>query len=80
MEDSAPEVPTVAAAARPQLITFFNTNVIPGTGPYMVAPNGVSPNEAYVKFVKNPNYWGDSLTPAQIAANEYLDPATSKTL
>jgi len=54
--------------------TYFNTNVIPGTGPYMVAPNGVSPNEAYVKFVKNPNYWGDSLTPAQIAANEYLDP------
>src|SRR5208282_5969851 len=51
--------------------SYFNNNPIPGTGPYVVT--SVSPN-SYVKFSKNPAYWGDSLTPAQIQANEYLDP------
>jgi len=53
---------------------YFNSVVIPGTGPYMIAPNGVSPNQAFVELTKNPNYWGDSLSASQIAANEYLDP------
>jgi len=50
---------------------YFNQHPIPGTGPYTVTQ--VSEG-AFVKFAQNPNYWGDSLTPAQIAADPYLDP------
>jgi peptide/nickel transport system substrate-binding protein len=51
--------------------TNFNQKPIPGTGPYVVTD--VSEN-SYVKFAKNPTYWGDSLTAADIQANAYLDP------
>ncbi len=39
--------------------TNFNQKPIPGTGPYVVTD--VSEN-SYVKFAKNPSYWGDSLS------------------
>ena len=51
--------------------SYFDTNPIPGTGPYMIT--GVSVN-SYMSFQQNPNYWGNSLTPAQVAANPVLDP------
>jgi len=53
----------------------FATNPIPGTGPYVVT--SVSPN-SYVAFTQNNHYWGDSLTAAQIAGDEYLDPGHVK--
>jgi len=55
--------------------SYFNQHPIPGTGPYVVTQ--VSEG-AFVKFQQNPNYWGDSLTAAQIAADPYLDPGHAK--
>ena len=52
------------------LNTYFDTNPVPGTGPYTIT--GVSVN-SYMTFQQNPNYWGKSLTAAQIAANPILD-------
>jgi ABC-type transport system substrate-binding protein len=57
--------------------TYFNQNPIPGTGPYEVKT--VSEN-AYVQFVQNPTYWGNSLTPAQIAMQPMFDPGHAKTV
>ncbi len=57
--------------------SYFNQNPIPGTGPYMVTT--VS-EDAYVQFVQNPKYWGDSLTAAQIAAQPMFDPGHAKTV
>jgi peptide/nickel transport system substrate-binding protein len=55
--------------------SYFNTNPIPGTGPYDVT--AVSEN-SYVKFIQDPNYWGNSLTTAEIAAQPILDPGHAK--
>ena len=51
--------------------TYFNNNPIPGTGPYVVT--NVIPN-SQVSFSQNPTYWAKDWTPAQIAANPYMDP------
>jgi len=51
--------------------TNFNQKPIPGTGPYVVTD--VSEN-SYVKFTKNPTYWGANLTASDIQANAYIDP------
>lgn len=51
--------------------TNFNQKPIPGTGPYVVTD--VAEN-SYVKFAKNPTYWGSNLSAADIQANAYLDP------
>jgi peptide/nickel transport system substrate-binding protein len=56
---------------------YFNQHPIPGTGPYEVTT--VS-EEAYVEFAQNPTYWGDSLTPAQIATQPMFDPGHAKTV
>ena len=45
--------------------SYFNQNPIPGSGPYKVTQ--VAENN-FVSFMQDPNYWGLSLTPAQIAA------------
>ncbi len=55
--------------------TAFNQHPIPGTGPYVVTQ--VSENN-FVTFAQNPTYWGDSLTPAQIAAQPMFDPGHVK--
>jgi peptide/nickel transport system substrate-binding protein len=57
--------------------SYFNQNPIPGTGPYEVTT--VSEN-AYVQFTQNPKYWGDSLTPAEIAIQPMFDPGHVKTV
>ncbi len=54
---------------------LFNTTPIPGTGPYTITQ--ISEN-AYVQFAQNPNYWGENLTQAQIAAQLTLDPGHVK--
>jgi peptide/nickel transport system substrate-binding protein len=50
---------------------YFITNFPPGTGPYEITSAAVNSN--YI-FAKDPTYWGDSLTPAQIATDPTLDP------
>lgn len=50
---------------------YFNEHVFPGTGPYKVDEVAVN---SYVKFSKNPNYWGNQLSKAEIKANAMLDP------
>jgi len=55
--------------------TYFNQHAVPGTGPYKIT--GILEN-SYVQFGQNPSYWGDSLTPSQIAANPVLDPGHVK--
>ena len=57
--------------------SYFNQHPIPGTGPYVVTQ--VSEG-SFVKFAQNPNYWGNSLTAAQIAADPYLDPGHARTV
>jgi ABC-type transport system substrate-binding protein len=57
--------------------TNFNAAPIPGTGPYTVT--GVSVN-SYVQFTQNPTYWAASWTPAQVAANPYMDPGHVKNI
>jgi len=60
-----------------QINSYFNQHAIPGSGPYVLS--GYS-EDSYMTFTQNPNYWGDSLTPAQIAANVVLDPGHAKTV
>ncbi len=55
--------------------TYFNSNPIPGTGPYEVT-NVVT--NSYVQFQQNPTYWAKNWTSAQIAANPYMDPGHVK--
>ncbi len=55
--------------------SYFATNPMPGTGPYVVT--NVIPN-SYVAFTQSSNYWGANLSSAQIAANRYLDPGHVK--
>jgi peptide/nickel transport system substrate-binding protein len=55
--------------------SYFNDNPIPGTGPYVVTE--VSENN-YVSFTQNPTYWGDTLTPAQLALQPLWDPGHAK--
>jgi peptide/nickel transport system substrate-binding protein len=50
---------------------YFNENVFPGTGPYKVDELVVN---SYVKYSKNPFYWGSSLTKEEIKANPAVDP------
>lgn len=57
--------------------TWFDSNLSPGTGPYV--PTKVV-FQSYMEFQKNPTYWGNSLTPAQIAANPVLDPGHYETI
>src|SRR6267143_528512 len=58
-----------------QFNSYFNLNPIPGTGPYKVTQ--VVEN-SFVKFTQDPNYWGKSLSAAQLAADPYLDPGHAK--
>ena len=55
--------------------TYFNQHPIPGTGPYVVT--GVGEN-AYVKFTRNPTYWGANLTAEEIAQQPIFDPGHAK--
>jgi len=57
--------------------SYFNQHSIPGTGPYTVS--GYS-EDAYMTFAQNPNYWGNSLSASEIAANGELDPGHAKTI
>lgn len=56
---------------------YFNDHPIPGTGPYNITQ--VSVNQ-YVKFERNPNYWGNSLSADEIKANPLLDPGHVDTI
>ncbi len=55
--------------------TDFNQHPIPGSGPYVV--DQVS-EQQFVKFSQDPNYWGNALTAAEIAANPLFDPGHAK--
>lgn len=55
--------------------SYFILNPPPGTGPYVVTK--VVPGSE-VEFQQDPNYWGRSLTAAEIAANPILDPGHFK--
>jgi len=57
--------------------TPISTNPIPGTGPYV--PTEVVLN-SHVSFQKNPTYWGNSLSPAEIAGNPVLNPGQATTV
>jgi len=57
--------------------SYFNSNPIPGTGPYQVS-NVVT--ESSVTLVRNPNYWGKNLSPSQISANPMIDPGHYHTI
>ncbi|HKM78421.1 MAG TPA: ABC transporter substrate-binding protein, partial [Candidatus Bathyarchaeia archaeon] len=60
-----------------QTNSYFDDSPIPGTGPYTVTE--VVPN-SQVTFVKNPTYWGNSLTPTEIKANPVLNPGQVDTV
>jgi len=53
----------------------FNTEVIPGTGPYKVTQVEVN---SFVKFTQYENYWGRRLSKDEIRANPMLDPGHVK--
>jgi peptide/nickel transport system substrate-binding protein len=57
--------------------TYFNTNPIPGTGPYLITGQVIN---SYMTFAQNPTYWGDSLPASQVAANPLLSPGNAKTV
>jgi peptide/nickel transport system substrate-binding protein len=54
-----------------QFNSYFDDHPAPGTGPYMVTEVVLN---SHVTFQKNPTYWGNSLSPAEIAANPVLNP------
>lgn len=60
-----------------QINPYFNDHPIPGTGPYMMTQ--VSVNQ-FVKFERNPNYWGKNLSADEIKANPLLDPGHVSTI
>jgi len=51
--------------------SHFNTNPIPGTGPYMFTQIS---EQSYARFSRNPTYWGNNLTTSEIQANPFLQP------
>ena len=53
--------------------TYYTTHAIPGTGPYVVTQYV---QNRYIEFSKNPTYWGNNLTRAQIDANPLLNPGS----
>ncbi len=55
--------------------TYFNSNPIPGTGPYLITGQVVN---SYMTFAQNPTYWGDSLPASQVAADQLLSPGNVK--
>jgi len=55
--------------------TYFNTNPIPGTGPYVIT--GCVEN-SYMKFAQSPSYWGDTLPASQVSADQLLSPGNVK--
>jgi peptide/nickel transport system substrate-binding protein len=57
--------------------SYFIGHMPPGTGPYVV--ESVIESSRMV-FVKNDDYWGRSLTPAEVAANPILDPGHFETI
>jgi ABC-type transport system substrate-binding protein len=57
--------------------TYFNTNPIPGTGPYLITGQVIN---SYMTFAQNPTYWGDSLPASQVAANPLLSPGNAKSV
>jgi peptide/nickel transport system substrate-binding protein len=57
--------------------SYFTTNLPLGTGPYVVSQ--IQQND-YITFKKNPSYWGNNLTAAQIAANPLIDPGHYQTI
>jgi peptide/nickel transport system substrate-binding protein len=54
-----------------QINPYFNDHPAPGTGPYVMSQVNFNQN---VRFDRNPNYWGKSLSQQEIAANPLLDP------
>jgi ABC-type transport system substrate-binding protein len=57
--------------------SYFNQHPIPGTGPYTVTQ--VSENN-FVSFTQSPTYWGDKLTPSELAFQPLWDPGHAKTV
>ncbi len=57
--------------------TYFNTNPIPGTGPYEVEHVAEG---SYILYTQNPSYWGKNLTAQQIQANPFFDPGHAKNI
>ncbi len=55
----------------------FDTLISPGTGPYIMTKYVV---DSYEEFQQNPNYWGNSLTAAQLQVDPYLNPGHYKTI
>jgi ABC-type transport system substrate-binding protein len=55
--------------------SYFDQHPLPGTGPYVVT--GIS-EDSYIQFTQSPNYWGDGLTPAQLAQQPIFDPGHAK--
>lgn len=51
--------------------SYFNTNPIPGTGPYMFSQIS---EQTYARFTRNPGYWGNNLTASEVESNPFLDP------
>src|SRR5208283_4341855 len=60
-----------------QINSYFDENPVPGTGPYMVTEVVLN---SQVTFVKNPTYWGNSLTSTEIEANPVLNPGHAGTV
>ena len=56
---------------------FFNTNPIPGTGPYEFSHIA---EQSYALFTQNPTYWDSDLIAQQIQANPFLDPGHVKNI
>ena len=54
---------------------YFDTNPIPGTGPYTITDLEV---DAYIKFSQYDGYWGKDLTKAEINDNPAIDPGHVK--
>jgi len=60
-----------------QINSYFDDHPIPGTGPYIVTDVILN---SQVTFIKNPTYWGDALSAAEIAANPVLNPGQAETV
>jgi len=60
-----------------QINSYLDDHPAPGTGPYMVTEVVLN---SHVTFQKNPTYWGNSLSPSDIAANPVLNPGQASTV
>jgi ABC-type transport system substrate-binding protein len=55
--------------------SYFDTNPIPGTGPYVITQVSVN---SFIKYTQNPTYWGKGMSASELSHQPIFDPGHVK--